>query len=239
MPDISIASGTQQLPGYLAVPEGEGPWPGVVVIHELFGLTDDIRAITDRFAVEGYTAFAPDLLANGNRIACLVRLARSMSSGEGTAAEQIDASRRWLAGRDDATGHVGVAGFCLGGGFAIVMANSGFGASAVNYGRLPKNLDAAMKGSCPMVASYGELDGTLAGVAPRLEAALTAAGVEHDVKLYPGTGHSFLNHSAESTPGWMKPFTRSMHAGYVDTAATDAWERILAMFGSTLRPSTD
>jgi carboxymethylenebutenolidase len=234
MADTEIPVGRGTLPGYLAMPQGEGPWPGVVVVHEAFGLNDDIRRIADRFAAEGYTAFAPDLLATGNRIACLVRVARAMSTGEGEPAAHLVAAREWLAGRDDATGAVGIAGFCLGGGFAIVMANKGFGASAAQYGRLPKNLAAAVRGSCPMVASYGAIDSSLKGVAPKLEAALAAADVEHDVKVYEGAGHSFMNTS--EAPGWMKPFARGMHAGFVDTAAADAWTRILAMFGTALAP---
>lgn len=221
------------VPGYLAVPRGDGPWPGVVVIHEAFGLNDDIRTITDRFAAAGYLSFAPDLLARGNRIACLVSVARSMSSGEGPAADQILGVRDWLAQRDDCTGRVGIAGFCLGGGFAIVLANRGFDVSAVQYGRLPKNLAAAMRGSCPMVASYGGKDSSLKGVADKLETALAAEGVEHDVKEYPEAGHSFLNHS--ESPWWAQPFSKGMHVGYVDTAASDAWQRIMTLFESSLK----
>lgn len=235
MPDITLALASGPVPAYLAVPSGEGPWPGVVVVHEAFGLNDDIRAIADRFAAEGYTALAPDLVAGGNRIACLVKVARAMSTGEGEAARVLEAARGWLAAREDATGAVGIAGFCLGGGFAIVMANRGFDASAVQYGRLPKDLQAAMRGACPMVLSYGADDGSLRGVPQQLEAALVDAGVEHDLKVYDGAGHSFMNHSADEVPGWMKPFTASMHTGYVDTAADDAWTRILAMFDSALR----
>lgn len=220
------------VPGFLAVPDGSGPWPGVVVIHEAFGLNDDIRGISRRFADAGYLTFAPDLLAKGNRIACLVKVAKSMSTGTGETAEQILGVRHWLADRDDCTGRVGIAGFCLGGGFAIVMANRGFDASAVQYGRLPKNLQAAVAGSCPMVASYGGRDRTLTGVADRLEGALADADVPHDVKEYPDAGHSFLNHS--QAPWWAKPFSMGMHAGYVDTAAADAWDRILTLFDESL-----
>lgn len=220
------------VPGYLAVPAGAGPWPGVVVIHELFGLNDDIRAITDRFAAEGYLSFAPDLLATGNRLACLVRVAKSMGTGQGLPAQQILGVKDYLTQRSDCTGKVGIAGFCLGGGFAIVMANQGFAASAAQYGRIPKDLAAAVAGSCPMVASYGGRDGSLTGVADELTAALVDADVRHDVKEYPEAGHSFMNHT--DPPWWSWPFNRSMHVGYVDTAATDAWRRILAMFESSL-----
>jgi len=234
MTNTSVVTPAGVVPGYLATPEGEGPWPGVVVIHQAFGLDDDIRAITDRFAAEGYLAFAPDLLAAGNRIACLVRVAKAMSTGQGPAAEQVLGIREWMAGLDDCTGKVGIAGFCMGGGFAIILANRGFDASAPNYGRLPKSLDAALRGSCPMVASYGGRDKSLTGAAAKLDETLTTLGVEHDVKEYPEAGHSFMN--TADAPGWMKPISSAagLNAGYVDTAADDAWSRILAMFGTTL-----
>jgi carboxymethylenebutenolidase len=211
--------------------------PGVVVLHEAFGLTDDIRRIADEFAARGFHAVAPDLLSYGGMVRCLVTLVRALGAGEGRPFAEIDAARTWLADREDCTGQVGVAGFCLGGAFALVMANRGFGASAAQYGRLPKNLDAAMTGACPVVASYGALDGTLRGAAATLTGALERTGVEHDVIEYADAGHSFMNHS--SVPGWMAPFARSMHAGYVDTAATDAWDRITRMFDAALRPQDD
>ena len=107
MPDLTLPLASGPVPAYLAVPSGAGPWPGVVVVHEAFGLNDDIRAIADRFAAEGYTALAPDLVAGGNRIACLVKVARAMATGEGPAARVIEAARGWLAAREDATGAVG------------------------------------------------------------------------------------------------------------------------------------
>lgn len=233
VPLVTADTAAGAVSGYLAVPAGDEPAPAVVVLHEAFGLNADIRAIADRFADEGYLAFAPDLLAGGNRVACLVRVARSMSTGEGAAAEQILAVKDWLSDRTDCTGKLGVAGFCMGGGFAIVLAARGFDVAAPQYGRLPKNLQAAVEGSCPMVASYGGRDQSLRGAATTLTDALANADVTADVKEYPDAGHSFMNHS--EAPWWAKPFARGMHAGYVDTAAADAWRRILTMFDSTLR----
>lgn len=224
----------RMMPAYFSA-AGGSPAPGVVVVHEIFGLNDDIRDIADEFARRGFHAVAPDLLGLGGRLRCLVSIARSLSAGEGPAIDAVDAARRWLADRDDGTGQVGIAGFCLGGGFAIVMAKRGFGASAVNYGRLPKDLDAALAGSCAMVASYGARDGSLPGVAEKLRAGLERAGVEHDVKEYADAGHSFLNHSSETSPRWMKPLAAPMNAGFVDTAADDAWDRITRMFDAALR----
>ena len=228
--------GIGALPAYFspaAMRDAEGRAPGVVVVHEAFGLTDDIRGIADEFAARGYDAIAPDLLSYGGKTRCMVAVFRALQAEKGRPFTEISAARGWLTARADANGKVGIAGFCLGGAFAILMAARGFDASAAHYGRLPKNLEAALQGACPMVGSYGGLDGTLKGAAARLDAALAVAGVEHDVKEYPDAGHSFMNHS--SAPGWMKPFTGSMHAGYVDTAAADTWDRIDAMFTSALR----
>lgn len=237
MPDIRIdIPGAAPLPAYFSAADGagtDGPAPGVVVVHEAFGLTADIRETADRFGALGFHAVAPDLLAHGGTVRCLVSVTRALSAGEGRPFAEIAAARAWLAGRDDCSGRVGIAGFCLGGAFAILMANRGFDASAPQYGRLPRRLDAALAGACPLVASYGGLDGSLRGAAARLETALTTAGVEHDVKEYPQAGHSFMNHS--TTPRWMRPLTTTLHAGYVDTAATDAWDRIRRMFDSALR----
>ncbi len=236
MPDIVLdVPGAKGLPAYHSPAAGDpaSPAPGVVVVHEAFGLTDDIRAIADQFAARGFHAVAPDLLSYGSTVRCLVTVVRALNAGRGRPFDEIDVARRWLGERADSTGQVGIAGFCLGGAFALLMANRGFGASAVQYGRLPRALDAAVTGACPVVASYGALDSSLRGAAPRLEVALAAAGVEHDVLEYAGAGHSFMNHS--SVPAWMAPLSRGLHAGYVDTAADDAWDRIQTLFDRALR----
>jgi len=235
VPDVTIeVPATGALPAYFSPAVGiDGPAPGVVVVHEAFGLNADIRDMADQFAARGFHAIAPDLLSYGATVRCLVTVTRALGKGEGRPFTEIAAARSWLTDRDDCTGRIGIAGFCLGGAFAILMANRGFDVSAANYGRLPARLDAAAAGACPVVASYGGRDGSLKGASSKLEAALEAAGVEHDVKEYPEAGHSFLNHS--EAPSWMKPFARTLHAGYVDTAATDAWDRIERMFDSTLR----
>ncbi|MCW2622167.1 MAG: carboxymethylenebutenolidase, partial [Frankiales bacterium] len=195
MPEISFATGHgTQLRAHLATPAlGEGPWPGVVVIHEAFGLTDDIRVSTDRFGDAGYVAVAPDLFSHGGAIRCLKSTFAALVSGSGRAVDDIEATRAWTARRADCTGKVGVIGFCMGGGFALVVANKGFDASAPAYGQLPKDLDAALAGACPVVASYGGKDRGLKGAAGTLERHLTAAGVPHDVKEYAAAGHSFMN----------------------------------------------
>ena len=92
MSDVTIDYRGLKVSGYLSEPDVDlfpQARAGLVVIQEWWGLTDDIREIADRYATEGYLAFAPDLLASGNKVACLVRVAKSMSSGEGPTVEQI------------------------------------------------------------------------------------------------------------------------------------------------------
>lgn len=231
MPATTVPGATtvSSLKAYIAVPTGAGPWPGVVVIHEAFGLTDDTRAQADRLAAAGYLAVAPNLFSAGG-VRCLRSTFDAMLNGTGPAFGDIDATRRWLAAREDCTGRVGVIGFCMGGGFALATASTGFHASAPNYGRLPRNAPDVLRGACPIVASYGGSDRTLRGVAAKLETMLTDLGVTHDVKEYPGAGHSFLN---EST-GPLASLLKVAGIGHHQPSADDAWKRILAFFDTHL-----
>ena len=231
MPDIAYPAGHDTRPGYLAVPGGPGPWPGVVVIHDIRGMTADVTALADRFANAGYLALAPDLFSGGNRIVCMVRAIESHFSGEGPAIDAIGAARDYLMADARCAGKIGVAGFCFGGGLALVVAPSGqFDAAASNYGLAPKDLD-VLKKSCPVVASFGSEDRIVkAGSAAALDDALTSHGVPHDIKEYPGVGHAFMNSS--SLPDWIR---RSLRMSYSGPEAEDSWARLFAFFDDYLR----
>jgi carboxymethylenebutenolidase len=124
---------------------------------------------------------------------CLVSTMSTMIRGHGGPAfNEISAARDYLAASVDCTGKFGVIGFCMGGGFALLNASDGYDAAAVNYGQLPRDLDAALTEACPVVGSYGRRDPSLRGAAARLDAALDKAGVTHDVKEYPAASHAFL-----------------------------------------------
>ena len=213
-------------------PEGPGPFSGIIVLHEAFGLNDDIRRITERFASEGYAAVAPNLYSPGLAPICTARTVLDMARGGGNTIGRIDAVRRWLADRPEVDGRrIGVIGFCMGGGFALTAAvRHDFAVASVNYGRVPREA-ADLEGVCPVVASYGKEDRPLLSHASRLTDMLEQLGAPHDVKVYPGAGHSFMNRGA---PGWVMRF---MKLGYKEDAAEDSWRRILNFFSERLRTS--
>jgi carboxymethylenebutenolidase len=229
LPDVTVGSTA----AYLAVPVGTpGPWPGVVVIHEAFGLNADTRGHADRLAALGYLALAPDLTDGKSWLRCIRGMIRQLHAGSGPAFDILDACRGWLVARADCTGKTGVIGFCMGGGFALLCAPRGeYSAAAVNYGEVPSDAEAVLAGSCPVVASYGGRDLMGTGHPERLGAALTALGVPQDVKVYPEAGHSFMS----PKPAALAPLTALARLRYDKAAAEDAWQRIFTFFGQYLK----
>lgn len=236
--DVHIAAATpgtsEHLAGVLAAPLGPGPWPGVVMVHEAFGINDILRRQAARLAAAGYLVLAPDLFSEGGRRKCLGSTFRSLLTGKGRAFADIESARSALRGRADCTGRVGVIGFCMGGGFALLLSTHGYDAVSVNYGRLPGDLD-ALAGACPVIGSYGGRDLSLRGAAAKLDSALSRLGVTHDVKEYPHAGHAFLN-DEQSGPSALRPILhRVLGAGPDPEASADAWVRIEEFFSEHLR----
>ncbi len=221
------------LPAYLAVPSGDGPWPGVVVVQDALGMTADLRRITDRFASNGYLSLAPALYRRGQKLRCIIDTMRSQLAGHGPAVDDLVAAREHLAADERCTGKVGAVGFCMGGGFCLLLAPRGvFDAAAPNYGTLPKDVD-TLRQSCPVVASYGAKDRMLPGAAAKLEKVFTDGGIPHDVKEYPDVGHSFMNDfPVPSAFGFVE---RIAGLAYSEPEAEDAWRRILAFFATQLQ----
>jgi carboxymethylenebutenolidase len=229
--EIPVSDGAVVHAEYFAA-TGEGPHPGVVVLHESFGLNDDIRRIASRFAAAGYAALAPSLYSHGRRAVCLSRVMVDMLRGS-VAREiaDIHAAREALGAREAVdAGRLAVAGFCQGGGFALVAGTRpGFQAAAVNYGDVPAERS-RLDGVCPVVASFGARDRMFgAKMAARLEDHLGALGVPNDVKVYDGAGHSFFS-EVDGWQGWLARMPSPMAVGYEQQAAEDGWRRMLAFF---------
>jgi carboxymethylenebutenolidase len=228
------------LDGVLALPAGtcETGWPGVIVLHEVFGPQPEILDVADRFAERGYAALAPDLFSAGARLACLTRAMLESSRGRpGTITAAVEASRAWLASRPEIDAErLAIIGFCMGGGFALTYAAGsppGLRAAAVNYGQVPADAE-LLRGVCPVVASYGGRDRIVGPAGERLREHLSQLGVDHDVKTYPDAGHSFM--TAGHHPVGRLVFL-PMRLGYQPRAAEDAWARVFAFFQRHIEPS--
>ncbi len=235
MGEVTVATSRGTLRGYLAMPENPDNAPGVLVLHEAYGMCDDIKNHADRLAGAGYVALAPDLYSWGAKFRCVAATMVAMARRQGRAFADIEACRLWLAQHERCTGNVGVIGFCMGGGLAITCApRGGFAVAAPNYGFVPKDAEKVLAGACPIVASYGADDPYMKGASTRLSSALEALGVPHDVKEYADTSHSFLNHH----DGFAAGVDRIMKMGFRPDAADDAWQRILAFFAHYLGDPT-
>jgi len=203
---------------YLALPDGSGPFPGVVVVHEASGLNDNIRDICGRFAAEGYAALGVDLFEGRNRTVCMARMFVGGMAGnlDYYGVPALKAALGDLAGHAEVdAARIGAVGFCLGGSIVLTWActDNRLAAIAPFYGAAPRPR-AAIRRMCPVVGSWPGKDFTTkaAGV---LETELTAAGIPPDLKVYPGAKHAFFNDR------WR---------AYHPAAAADSWQRVLAFF---------
>lgn len=237
MTTVPVPGPGGDVPVYTSRPDGGRPWPGVVVVHDALGMTTDLRRQADWLASEGYLAAAPDLYHSGGRLRCMFSTIRDALRRQGAVFDTLEAVRVWLVGLDDCTGRVGVIGFCLGGGVALLLAaDRGFDASSVNYGSVPKDADALLSRACPIVGSYGARDWGLRHDPSRLDRALTTNGVPHDVRVYPDAGHSFLNdHERSETPVWAVVAGALSSSEYHEPSARDARRRISDFFAQHLR----
>src|SRR6202165_4000172 len=217
-----ITTGELKGGGYLALPDTDSPHPGVVVIHEAFGLNDHIKDVTRRFADAGYAALAVDLFTDRVRDICMARYMAGLLLGSVNryGIEDLKSALSFLAKLPDVDAQrLGAIGFCMGGGFAIAWActDSRLKAVAPFYATNPRPMEAVNR-ICPVVGSYPENDFT-ARAGRSLEKALTRQGIAHDIKISPDARHSFFNDTGRS---------------YDKTAADDSWRRVMNFFGDKL-----
>jgi carboxymethylenebutenolidase len=215
-------------PVYARLPPGARR--GVVVIQEIFGRQPEIDAVVDRFADRGYAAVAPDLLSSGPHLLCLVRAFRAIAQGKGPQIDQILATRRWLCEKTGLEApHIGIIGFCMGGGFALA-AGQGWGAVSTNYGDIPP--DDVLRGVGPAIGCYGGRDKLFGKHGAKLETKLRALGTEVETHTFPEVGHAFLTNGDHPIASALsRPF---FHVEYNPRVAEVAWQRIFSFFDKHL-----
>jgi carboxymethylenebutenolidase len=219
---VPRANGKGVMDSFFVKPDGPGPFPGLVVIHEAFGLNDNIRGIASRFAEQGYAALAVDLFSNRNRVLCMLQLMHGMMFRplNNSAVADLKSTITFLQGRPGVDPQrIGAVGFCMGGGYALQLAvtEKGMKAASAFYGAVPRPLEAFAQ-SCPVIGSYPGKDFTVKG-ARELDAVLEKNNVPHDIKFYENTQHSFFNR--QRTP-------------FEVEASKDAWQRMLSFFSEHL-----
>ena len=229
MPNVLISTQRGKMPTWSAVPASAASVPGVVVLHDVLGMSQDHRNQANWLAEAGFLAVSPDLYYQGGRLICIRQVIRDLTARTGPAFDDVEATRSWLLAQPGCNGRIGVVGFCLGGGFALLLASGhGFSAASVNYGGpLPKDVEDFLNTACPVVGSYGGLATWEKGVADQLAKALDRALVPHDVMEYPEAGHSFMNNHRGYK---ILKVLRFRAVGYNEPAAMDARRRIVAFF---------
>jgi carboxymethylenebutenolidase len=210
--------------GYLAIPEGDGPFPGVIVVQEWWGLDEHIKDVAERFAKEGFAALAPDLYHGQVTKEPNEAQKLMMSLNMGKASKELVQAADYLASRPEIGGRgIGATGFCMGGGLALTLATESehIKAAAPFYGGNPSPIDKVADLRGPVVASYAEHDGWItATVREDLKRALSKAGIQHEIKVYPGTEHAFFNDTRTEV--------------HNREASEDAWQRVLTLFRENL-----
>jgi carboxymethylenebutenolidase len=214
----------REVSGYLAQPTGaEIGNPAIIVIHEWWGLNDNIRMMADKLAGDGYTALAVDLYYG--KVAespdSAGTYARSVNEKE--AIDNLSQAYKYLSNKQDA-GKVGVIGWCFGGGWSLQTALAHpdeLDAAVIYYGRLVTDPGQLEKLQMPVLGIFGGKDQSIPPkTVKQFEAALNEAGVNNSIYIYDGAGHAFANPSG----------TR-----YVKEAAEDAWQKTTSFLEEHLK----
>jgi len=215
---ISYSAGSREIDGYLVRPEGTGPFPAVVVIHEAYGLNDHIRDIARRFADQGYVALAIDLFSGRNQALCMFRYLSGIlfNALNHSGIQELQAALTYLVEQPEVDKErLGAIGFCMGGSLSIAWActDARLKVIAPFYGANPRPAEAIAR-MCPVVGSYPDKDFTTSN-GQKLDIALDRYQIPHDIKIYTDTKHSFFNDQGSH---------------YAAAASQDAWERIQRFF---------
>ena len=222
---IEFAANGGTASGYLAKPVDGGPYPGVVVIQEWWGLNPNICDIANRIAAEGYVALAPDLFHGAVTAEPDEAQKLMMSLQEPNALVDMSGAVAALQARDDVrSDRIGVTGFCLGGGMSLLLAmnNPAVTAAAPFYGVPGAGMDNAANIQGAVMGFYAGHDDWITGeVVEGIQSALNDANVRNEIHMYPDSHHGFFN---DTSPDVHDP-----------TAAADAWAKLKAFFAAELQ----
>lgn len=216
----------REVTGYLARPEtAEGDLPGILLIHEWWGLNDNIRAVARQLAGEGYLALAVDLYGGESASdpeGARALMGRVRESPE-PARENLRQAHAYMKGELGAT-RIGTIGWCFGGGWSLnaaLLLPGEIDATVIYYGHVTTDRDELATITAPILGLFGSEDGAIPVDSVReFESALHELGKDARIHVYPGADHAFANPSG----------TR-----YNAEAATDAWAKTLAFFVETLK----
>ena len=221
---VQYTRGNETVSGYLVAPTTSGKHPAIIVIHEWWGLNDWIREQARKFGDLGYVTLAVDLYRgkSTNDPVEAHELARGLPQDRGVA--DLKAAFSYLASRPDVEpDKIGVVGWCMGGGYSILLAQNEpkLAACVVNYGALPTDSQNIAKIQAPVLGNFGADD---RGIPPQAVNAFVASmngdGKTIDAKIYDGAGHGFENPNNKT--------------GYRPEAAKDAWSRMVMFFKANL-----
>jgi carboxymethylenebutenolidase len=200
---IELQSNGRPLKAFVVYPERKDKAPVVIVIHEIFGLTDWVRSLCDELAENGIIAIAPDLLS-GQTFEDLdgARKAISALKDEGVKADLNATAEYALTKIPSANGHLGVCGFCWGGGWAFKYANMNPNLKAAYsfYGATPDDPSKVKDIACPVYGFYAELDARISSTVPKAEELMKAAGKKYEPVIYKGAGHGFMRSGDPGNP---------------------------------------
>lgn len=223
---VGFASGDETVRAFLATPSGDGPFPGVVVIHEWWGLNDWVKGQARALAREGYAALAVDLYRGKATDRSEDAHQLMMGMPPDRALRDAKAAFAYLAGRKDVRkDRIGSVGWCMGGRYSLELAvnEPALAAAVVYYGAPPTEAASIARIQAPILGSYGADDkGPAPDVVRKFEVDLKKAGKKADIKIYDGAGHAFAN-------------VDNPWGGYREGAAKDAWARTIAFLAARLK----
>ncbi len=214
---VQYPSGEETVTGYMAFPEGKGPFPAVILIHEWWGLNDWIKANAKKFADQGYLVLAIDLYRG--EVATDQDAAHELMRGlpEDRATRDVQAAFAYLVSRNEVQHNkIGAIGWCMGGGYALqaALVIPELAAAVINYGRLVTDTEMIDKINCPLLGIFGAKDrGIPVKDIEAFKAACQKADKEVTIQIYSSSGHAFINennakayHAKDAKNAWEKTF---------------------------------